>query len=409
MHTPDNLAVSNQIESLEHQNNIPTDANHAPRFTLDGSDALEKSLNEICQRVLAGVLGLVPEKKLQAILLGGSYGRGEGGVWRTTSGDQPYHDLEFYVFLRGNTWVNEQKFEDALFSLAEKLKPTAKLDIKFKVLSLSRFRRSTTSMSSYDLACGHRWLWGAENLLKGCDHHRQSFRIPKAEATRLLMNRCSGLLLMQPYLEHEMATDGYTDTIKRSLAKLKMALGDAVLTINGQYYWICLERNERLLRLAPSAEMPWLAEVQRCHSEGIAFKLHPAPANDSWEELRAEYLKLSALSLRVWLWLENRRLNQQYANVREYAFSPVNKCPESRGVRNRMMNMVTFGIEAFWEAKSAHSPRERLLNSLPLLLWENASLREPMFLKKIQAELATFSSTVAGLLKAYEKLWTQYQ
>lgn len=264
-------------------------------------------------------------------------------------------------------------------------------------------------MFYYDLVCGHRWVLGNELMLEGCDHHRQAFRLSASEAIRLLLNRCTGLLLARPYLEHEIAAEDKSDFIRRNLAKVQLALGDAVLTIFGQYFWSCRERHTRLLRLTPKQDMPWLEEVQQHHAAGVEFKLHPTRAAESWESLCAEFAHLSALSLRLWLWLENHRLKQHFANIRDYAFSPVNKCPESQWLRNRIRNTLAFGPEMFWNATSARSPRERLLNSLPLLLWEKDHLKEPDTLKKLQTELGTFSSTIPGLINAYKNLWVQFR
>src|SRR5882762_1805177 len=72
------------------------------RFTIDGSEALEAQLANICGEVAARVQSVIPAAKLEAVVLGGGYGRGEGGVLRTVRGDQPYNDIEFYVFLRGS-------------------------------------------------------------------------------------------------------------------------------------------------------------------------------------------------------------------------------------------------------------------------------------------------------------------
>src|SRR4026209_1598165 len=77
-----------------------------PRFTLDGSAELEGHLERTCRQVLAAIRNAVPQGRLEAVLLGGGYGRGEGGVLKTKSGDRPYNDLEFYVFLRGNEFLN---------------------------------------------------------------------------------------------------------------------------------------------------------------------------------------------------------------------------------------------------------------------------------------------------------------
>jgi hypothetical protein len=69
------------------------------RFTIDGSPELERHLESLCELVRIEVLKAIPPRKLQALVLGGGYGRGEGGVLQTDNGDQPYNDLEFYMFL----------------------------------------------------------------------------------------------------------------------------------------------------------------------------------------------------------------------------------------------------------------------------------------------------------------------
>lgn len=79
------------------------------RFTLNGSDALEQHLARVCKRVLAGIGHIIPEHELEGLALGGGYGRGEGGVLTTTAGDRPYNDLEFYVLVRGLSWLNEDR------------------------------------------------------------------------------------------------------------------------------------------------------------------------------------------------------------------------------------------------------------------------------------------------------------
>src|SRR5205814_1533122 len=122
-----------------------------PRFTLDGGVELESHLEQTCRQVLAAIRNAVPEGELEAALLGGGYGRGEGGVLKTRTGDRPYNDLEFYVFLRGNNFLNERRYHRALEDLAEHLSPTARVEVEFKILSLGKLRRSPASMFYYDL------------------------------------------------------------------------------------------------------------------------------------------------------------------------------------------------------------------------------------------------------------------
>ena len=81
------------------------------RFTIDGSPELEARLDRWCADFARDVLSVIPERELEAIVLGGGYGRGEGGVWRTTDGEQAYNDLEFYFFVRGPLLLRERQFK----------------------------------------------------------------------------------------------------------------------------------------------------------------------------------------------------------------------------------------------------------------------------------------------------------
>src|SRR5206468_3070993 len=88
------------------ENSLPADP---LRFTLDGSDSLEARLRALCARVSEGAQKIFPPGSLEALVLGGGYGRGEGGVLRTPSGHEPYNDIEFYLFARGPRLLNQRR------------------------------------------------------------------------------------------------------------------------------------------------------------------------------------------------------------------------------------------------------------------------------------------------------------
>lgn len=387
---------------------LPSAATGRFRFTLDGSEELERHLEETCRQVFACVRSIVPERKLEALLLGGGYGRGEGGVLRTETVDKPYNDLEFYVFLRGNTLLNERQYRAALHDLAERLAQGAGVEVEFKILSLAKLRRSPATMFYYDLMMGHRWLQGEEELLVGCGHHRDSTSLPLSEATRLLMNRCTGLLFARERLQRTPFTAEDADFIGRNLAKAQLAFGDALLTVFGQYHWSCRERNRRLSRLVPGEDLPWLPEVQRQHAEGMEFKLHPRRSTASSRELQEQHARLTVLGLRLWLWLEGRRLGRSFASVRDYALCPINKCPEANAWRNRLVNMKTFGPSGLFVPGASRYPRERLLHALALLLWDAATFETRTLLRFVQGELRTTARTFPDLIAAYAALWRRF-
>jgi hypothetical protein len=382
------------------------------RFTLDGSDALEKRLADICEQTRKRIEAAVPPGRCPGLSLGGGYGRGEGGVLKTAEGDQPYNDLEFYLFVRGNLLLAERQYGGALHEAAGKLSSEAGLEVEIKMLSSQKLRRSPVSMFYYDLLMGHRWLWGDDSLLAGCEHHRSGARIPLAEATRLLMNRCSGLLFAKERLEHERGDEPFTpadaDFVGRNLAKAQLAFGDVVLAVQGQYHWSCRKRHQRLEKLVLDDDAPWLPDVQQEHMAGLEFKLHPYRSTASRATLLNEYARLNELGLKLWLWLEGQRLPRRFSSARDYALSSTNKCPETSAGRNRLVNIKAFGPGSLFRPRASRNPRERLLHALTVLLWEPKSCLEPVVLRKLEQELGASANSYADLVAAYRRLWKRF-
>lgn len=380
------------------------------RFTLDGSDALEAHLARVCERVLAGVAALVPAAALEGLLLAGGYGRGEGGVLRTPGGDEPYNDLEFYVFVRGNAILAERRFRDPLHQLGHQLSPEAGLEVEFKVLTLGKLAAASPSMFYYDLVAGHRWLVGDDSLLAGCDQHREPRRIPPHEVTRLLMNRCSGLLFSLERLRRPAFGAEEADFVGRNLAKLQLALGDALLAAEGAYHWSCRERHNRITGAAGAVGEPWAREIPAHHAAGVAFKLHPGRSTESRATLAARHAELTELARELWLWVERRRLQAPFPTARDYALSPVDKCPETSSWRNRLVNARAFGPAAALLPGAARYPRQRLFHALALLLWSgdgNAGA-DGATLGLAARELRCAPGSLADLVAAYERLWHRF-
>ena len=443
------------------------------RFTIDGSDALERQLAEICDQARMGVEKVVPARKIEALVLGGGYGRGEGGVLRIGSGDAPYNDVEFYLFIRGARLVNEKRYGKAVFGLAEDLSKRSGLHVEFKIDSLDRLRETPISMFTYDLVSASRAILGrddrhargragsplpaacpsandgaqgltrpagpldrgggpllfnthatdsgaqrtarpstqvveSEKVFQGCDHHRQSHAISLSEATRLLYNRCSGLLLARELLARGQLSENDSDFIGRNLAKASLALGDAMLVMARQYHWSARVRSERLANLSPEPGGPDLEQIQRHHRIGLEFKLHPRRAQKSSDEFAAEHRELSALTKALWLWVESRRLRHPFTTIQDYAFSTLNKCPETSAGKNYLLTARTFGPAALTNSLASRYPRERLFNSLPLLLWNGEVSREPGVRRHLQKQLESDASDWTGLVQAYKKIWPAY-
>lgn len=379
------------------------------RFTLDGDDALESHLAQTCARVLSGIRGLIPGAKLEAVFLGGGYGRGEGGVLRGPGGDRPYNDFEFYVAIAGNRHLNEFRYHHRLEVLGEILTHLADAEVEFKITSRAELAVSPVSMFSYDLITGHRLLWSRPDApaLAGCEHHRSAGSIPVAEATRLLMNRGTGLLLARAELARMPFTPAAADFVRRNIAKAQLACGDALLTSLGRYHWSCRERHHRLEQLATSQPWPWFDAVIHHHRIGVEFKLHPVSENSPPELLRPLHAELTALMWQCWQWVESRRLVRVFPSARAYAADPIDKCPGTSRLRNFALHLRANGGHGRAQPNPWRHPRQRVLHALALLLWEPAALTDPIASAQLALELGLRHQPLAGWLPAYRALWAR--
>jgi hypothetical protein len=377
------------------------------RFTLDGDDALENHIGQTCARVLSGIRGLIPARFLEAVLLGGGYGRGEGGVLRGPDGDRPYNDFEFYVSIKGNRHLNEFRYRRRLDVFGEILSPLADAEIEFKITSFAELAARPVSMFSYDLIAGHRLLLGSDSKrhLPGSDHHGRAKDIPPEEAVRLLMNRCSGLLFARIELGRDPFTPAAADFVRRNIAKVQLACGDAVLAALGQYHGSCRERHRRLERLASEEPSQWLNAVLAHHAAGVEFKLHPVLDGLPRGALMALHGEVAALALQCWLHLEARRLGRAFPSARAYAEDAGDLCPGSSPLASVLLNLRFDGFRLLAHPKPWRHPRQRIFRSLALILWEPTAFTNPRLRRLLQTELNARALTSGNWIPAYRALW----
>ncbi|MGE3312678.1 MAG: hypothetical protein AB7O66_22135, partial [Limisphaerales bacterium] len=292
-----------------------------PRFTLDGSDALESHLADVCDQIHLGLSTVIPPSRLHAILVGGGYGRGEGAVLRgpDLSDDAPHGEFEVWVFIHGGGPGAGHRFRRALEALARKLAPKTGLDVVFQVLQLPRLRRSPITIDYHDLVDGHRWIVGDDDLFQGCDHHRDPSRIPIHEATRRLMKGCTGLLFAAERLARAQFAQADAEFVARHIARARMTFGQAYLAAHGQYHGSCVERQRRLESLvgplsAPDSDTPTPdptpasasasdstelvpADLARRHAIGVASLVLPTQVVRSRSALVAVLAEISRIGL----------------------------------------------------------------------------------------------------------------
>lgn len=373
------------------------------RFTRDGSDALEALIANTCEEIAHAVTSIVPADKFQALLLGGGYGRGEGGVLSTPDGDAPYNDLEFFLLISGHPRLNERRYGAAIHALEHRMTEKIGIEVEFKILSLEKLASSPTTMFYYDLVCGHQVTAGPVTVLDRCSHHADASRIPMEEATRLMMNRCSSLLFAAERLSRSGFTKDDLDFTARNIAKAQLALGDVILTTLGKYHWSCIERDKQLASIN-EPELP-MVDLIAFHKVGVEFKLHPFPGSSTRDELQALHQSVTQAAWAVWSWQEGKRLGISTASADAYAHGG-NKCPESAVLKNVLIRLRAFGVKGILSPLAFRYPREGLLNSLSMLLW--APELVPAGYDWLSTQLLSPVTTRPEAIAAYEKLWHRF-
>jgi hypothetical protein len=342
----------------------------------------------------------LPDVRL--LLLGGGYGRGEGGLWNAGDSVEPalYNDLEFYLLVTKPSRVHDAWVRREI----EAGHHETGIEIEFKVMRETALERARPSMFYYDLLAGHLVIEGDERWLSSLPPRLvDPTAIPGHEATRLLMNRGCSLLLCARAARGEFQLEaGFIDRIA---AKLKLALGDAILCATGKYYWSCRERGKRLADL--QTDFPHSATIRAWHHEGVQFKFHPtvAPILDS--EWLGPVDGLRTIWRDVFLWIEARRLNSPFGTPRNYAVYPDPVLPLESGLSNAIRHIGGFrSRRKFLPGPWTRHPREAVLRSLALLLnpdRNSADIRLAAQLLGCRAHLAD-----ASVEKACRESWKQF-
>lgn len=235
----------------------------APRLVARPECEAEAMVRGHLARIVAAILARCGP--VEAILLIGSFGRGEGGVHKTADGRWlPVNDFDLLV-------VDPRDQREALDGLGDRL--ARELGIDFVDIGWTDALRPARSVSllAYDTRYGTTVLHGDPGLVDRLPPIA-SCEIARDEPITLLLNRAAGLLSALRWDE----TDGGTALtapdsryLTNQVVKAAIAVGDAHLVRWGAYDVSYRRRAERLAVMAPGAGVAaaQVALIARAHGE----------------------------------------------------------------------------------------------------------------------------------------------
>ncbi len=235
------------------------------RCTHSGDPAAERLLAGALSGISSRITALREAGSIGSVVLGGGYGRGEGGA---TPAGALYNDLDFFVFSECGR-AERRQVDEALRPIGEAWAEKLGIEVDFApARSLARLRRDAGTLMVQELLAGHRVIFGPENALESIP------RIPWrelswTEGARLLFNRGTGLLLAEREADRGESAD--PDFVRRNLFKAALGCGDALLLAARDY------RRTGTERLQALSTRPEAADSVGFYREALEAKYRPRP------------------------------------------------------------------------------------------------------------------------------------
>ena len=303
---------------------------------------------------------------LAGVVLGGGYGRGEGGA----RGDRRLsNDLDFFAITEDGAAEGNDvpRIAAALEPISRKWTEKLGVDVDFTVRTPWRIRHDQERIMVQELVRGYFDVAGAkgEVLFAGIER-REPSELPWMEAARLLMNRGMGLLFAMvengeswsPKLElekgkvplsnsnSELELIRKRDFVNRNINKCVLGAGDARLVARHAYAWRAEERAKALGDALYSAAVEW------------KFRPRAEPVCD-WEKAREVWLSSfgevcdgsmgakTARNLRNAVrWIVRRR---SIGDLRTFALDPVVRVLDAVALHVRERRSIDDALMRDWK------------------------------------------------------------
>lgn len=347
------------------------------RFTVDGTDALEARIAADMAAVRERVLALAPPEELTALVLGGGYGRGEGGVYQVNGEERVYNDYDFFVVVPHRSRARGRALLAKLQQVKEAMEPECGIHVDFSPpMPVSTLGRLPYTLMYMEAKAGHHVVIGPEDVFDALPDY-DTARPPLDECARLFMNRGIGLLLARQKLDGPGPLDQEDhEFVVRNIFKALMAMGDSVLFARGDYSPSYVERRARFLAQDP-AGLPVADRLRSGYEASLDFKMRPDHTVPPGRDLDSWHRQVVADYLEVFLWFERQRLARPELDWPAYQ-ALAHPLPSGGPVElaKNVLRNVRHGRPAGGEW--ILHPRDRILKRLPKLLQEQARDRSEL-------------------------------
>nr|HPI26651.1 hypothetical protein [Candidatus Cloacimonadota bacterium] len=238
-----------------------------------GSEGFNRYIDESLKDIAVRFDALFSRDDLIALVLGGGYGRNEGGVLNVDNEEKLYNDLDFFVISKDMPPWKNAHIDRTLKNLHYELCDKYDIEVDFSDLKpVNSLAKTPLTLMWYDLLYGHKVIWGNKHVLQNLPRW-EAKDLGINEALKLLLNRGIGLYFARSHLLHDVLSE-HCDFINRNIHKAYQAVAEAILITEGKYHW-SVNRRMELIKEAPVAEYCNDARLPDLMQEAMLFKLRP--------------------------------------------------------------------------------------------------------------------------------------
>lgn len=292
-------------------------------YTVNNDQAADQTVQYLLDMVIKGILDLM-SNHVQAIVLTGGFGRGEGGVYKNKDGYHLVNDLDIAVFVKDNYCHVKKKYSSLLEQLGSNLQAHAKglKQIDIHITNRWVYRFVPNLVIYYEIKNGYKTIYGSVNLSKLMPDLKAD-NLPIFDGTNYFRSRGSGMLLPALYfLTNNLDHPKIRKNFQIEMQKACLAMGDAILLMARQYHYSYQERLHRVKTLEKNNNIVperLLGKVTTLYCWGSERKLRPSfewagnkAMIEKWFEVRNTFGEF-------FLWFESKRLNKGFRGWLHYS------------------------------------------------------------------------------------------
>ncbi|MFX0196118.1 MAG: hypothetical protein ACFFCW_08350 [Candidatus Hodarchaeota archaeon] len=346
------------------------------KYTLYDDIRIDQKIENDMRKIVNTIIAKFGKDKIEAIILTGGFGRGEGSVLLKNGNPIPFNDYDVAVVPK-ETKLNKK----CMASISQQLARDLSIDeVSLWIIKKLHLKKRPLSISSYEMKMAHQVLYGNLDILTMMPHY-ESRKLPLIQATILLYNRGIDLLKARKYLDTNPDWVGMTFLIN-AINKIFLAIGESILILNNSYHYSYQERKKLLLKskLIPFNDR----SIIPLFNQAVDFKLRPNIQEFSNLDLKAKWFYAKNLHERYFRFIEEERLMRQINDWQQYL--PILDRYQRPSIidmfKNLRKNLYRFGFPYLVNYnilfRLFKNPGNLLLSLLPLLLYsfEKKRIRE---------------------------------